>query len=131
MALNDLGTRFGPFAEELLENRYARENLREGAEKLRDAYGRAQKRRVKPSRDRKLRAQFEAAIAALDEGSAALLSGRRKPKRTGRKVLLGLTALAAAGVGLALATNEELRDSVFGSAKALGEEIGSADEAES
>jgi hypothetical protein len=131
MALNDLSSRFGPFAEELLENRYARENLREGGEKLRDAYGRARKRRVNPSSDRKLRAQFEAAIAALDEGSAALLSGRRKPKHTGRKVLLGLTAVAAAGVGLALAVNEDFRESLFGSAKALGEEIASADEAES
>src|SRR4051812_27719665 len=127
MATTELRSRLGPLAEELLENTYARENLREGAEKLRDAYGRAQKRRVKPSRDRKLRAQFEAAIAALDEGSAALLSGRRKPKRTGRKLLLGATALVLGGVGVAIAVNEELRDSVIGSAKTLGEEIASSD----
>ena len=131
MAMTDLGSRFAPLAEELLENRYARENLQEGAEKLRDAYNRAQKRRVKPSRDRKLRAQFEAAISALDEGSAALLSGRRKPKRTGRKLLLGAVALGATGLGVALAVNDELRDSFFGSAKALGEEIASTDGDES
>jgi hypothetical protein len=125
MALTDAPSRLLPLAEELLDNRYARENLREGTEKLRDAYGRAQKRRVKPSRDRKLRRQFEAAIAALDEGSAALASGRQKPKRTGRKAVLAVLALAGASAAAALALNEGLRESVFGSAKALGEEISS------
>jgi hypothetical protein len=126
MALTDAPSRLLPLAEELLDNSYARENLREGAEKLRDAYGRAQKRRVKPSRDRKLRRQFEAAIAALDEGTAALASGRTKPKRTGRKVVLTVLVLGAAGSVVALALDEHLRESVLGSAKALGEEISGA-----
>ncbi len=91
MAMSNLSS-LGPFAEELLDNRYARENLREGAEKLRDAY-----------------------------------NGRRKPKRTGRKLLLGAAALGVAGLGVAIALNEELRDSLLGSAKALGEEIASKD----
>jgi hypothetical protein len=112
-----------PLAEELLDNTYARENLQEGAEKLRDAYDRARKRRVKPSKDRKLRKQIEAAVRALDEGTAALASGRKKPKRTGRNVVLGLLGLTAAGAAVVLATNEDLRNSVLGSAKALGEEI--------
>jgi hypothetical protein len=116
-------SRMLPLAQELLDNTYARENLREGAEKLRDAYGRAQKRRVKPTRDAKLRRQFEAAIAAIDEGTAALASGRKKPKRTGRKVVLTAVAVTAAGAGAALALSDGLRESVFGSAKALGEEI--------
>src|ERR1700754_523390 len=90
-----------PLAEELLENRYARKNLSEGAEKLGDAYGRARKRRVDPRSDRKLRRQFEAAIAAFDEGRAALAGGRRKPKRTGRKFLVGLAVAAAAGASAA------------------------------
>lgn len=123
MLITDAPSRLRPFAEELLDNTYARENMREGAEKLRDAYARARKRRVKPSRDRKLRRQFEAAIVALDEGTAALASGRRKPQRTGRKVALGLLALVGAGAAVALAVNEDLRNSVIGSAKALGEEI--------
>ncbi len=125
MALTDAPSRLLPLAEELLDNRYARENLREGAEKLRDVYGRAQKRRVKPSRDRKLRRQFEAAIVALDEGSAALASGRSKPQRTGRTVVLTVLGLGAAGAAVALALNEDLRESVFGSARALREEIAS------
>jgi DNA repair ATPase RecN len=125
MALTDAPSRLLPLAEELLDNRYARENLREGTEKLRDVYGRARKRRVKPSRDRKLRRQFEAAIAALDEGTAALASGRKKPKRTGRKVVVTALAVTAAGAAAALALNEDLRKSVLGSAKALSEEISS------
>lgn len=126
MAMTDVGSRFAPLAEELLENRYARENLLEGAEKLRAAYARARKRRVKPARDRKLRAQFEAALAAFDEGSAALLSGRRRPRRARRRVAFGLLAVGAAAVGVALAANEELRVSILGSARALGEEIASS-----
>jgi len=123
MALTDAPSRLLPLAEEILDNRYARGNLREGAEKLREAYGRAQKRRVKPASDRKLRRQFEAAIAALDEGTAALASGRKKPKRTGRKVVLTVLGVGAAGLAAALALNESLRESVLGSAKALGEEV--------
>jgi hypothetical protein len=122
-----------PLAEELLDNRYARENLQEGAEKLREAYERSRKRRVDPTKDRKLRKQVEAALHAIDEGTAALASGRQRPKRTGRKVALTMIGLAAAGAGVVLATNEDLREQVIGSAKALGDEITgdpAADEAE-
>jgi hypothetical protein len=119
-----------PLAEELLDNNYARENLQEGAEKLRSAYERSRKRRVKPSKDRKLRKQIEAAVQALDEGTAALASGRTKPKRTGRKVVLTLLGLTVAGTAAVLATNEELRNSVLGSAKALGDEIGGSGSAD-
>jgi hypothetical protein len=117
-----------PLAEELLDNSYARDNLQEGAEKLRSAYDRSRKRRVKPSKDRKLRRQLEAAVAAIDEGTAALASGRQKPKRTGRTVVLTVLGLAVAGTAAVLATNEDLRNQVLGSAKALGEEIAGSDE---
>lgn len=120
-----------PLAEELLDNTYARDNLTEGAEKLRQAYERSRKRRVKPSKDRKLRRQIEAAVAAIDEGTAALASGRKKPKRTGRKVVLVLVGAAAAGAAAVLATNEDLRNQVLGSAKALGDEVTGADSAPS
>lgn len=123
MASTDAPSRLLPLAEELLDNRHARDNLREGAEKLRDAFGRARKRRVKPSRDRKLRRQFEAAVTVLDKGTAALASGRKKPKRTGRKVVLTVLAVTGVTAAAALALNEALRESVLGSAKALGEEV--------
>ena len=61
----------------------------------------------------------------LDEGTAALASGRTKPKRTGRKVVLPVVAVTAAGAAAALALDDDLRKSVLGSAKALGEEISS------
>jgi hypothetical protein len=88
MTLTDAPSRLLPLAEELLDNRYARENLREGV--------------------------------------AALTSGRTKPKRTGRKAVLTVLALGAAGAVAALALNEDFRESVLGSAKALGEEISGA-----
>ena len=69
MNFTDIPSRIGPLAEELLENSYARENLSEGGEKLRDAYGRARKRRVSLATDRKLHRQLKAAIAALDAGA--------------------------------------------------------------
>jgi hypothetical protein len=126
----DIPSSLKPLAEELLENNYARENLQEGAEKLRGAYERSRKRRVKPSKDRKLRKQIEAAVHAIDEGTAALAGGRKKPKRTGRNVVLTLIGLALAGAAAVLATNEDLRNQVFGSAKALGEEITSSENEE-
>jgi len=122
--MTDATTRLLPFAEEMLENSYARENLREGAENLRAAYARARKRRVNPAQDRKLRRQLEAAVAKLDEGTAALASGRRKPRRTGRKVALAALAAVGVGAGAALAASEDLRNSVFGSAEPGGEEGG-------
>ena len=120
---SEIPSQLRPLAEELLENGYARENIQEGAEKLRDAYERSRKRRVKPSKDRKLRRQIEAAVAAIDEGTAALASGRRKPKRTGRNLVLVLIGAALAAAGYVLATDEELRGQVLGSARSLGEEI--------
>jgi hypothetical protein len=62
---------------------------------------------VKPASDRKLRSQFEAAVKALDEGAAALASGRRKPKRTGRKIVLTVLALAGIGSGVAYILSQQ------------------------
>ncbi len=124
----DIPSRLKPFAEELLDNNYARQNLQEGAAKLQDAYERSRKRRVKPSKDRKLRKQLEAAIQAIDEGTAALASGRHKPSHKGRNLALVLLLAVAAGTAAVLATNEDLRDKVFGSAKALGDEIAGNEE---
>jgi hypothetical protein len=51
-----------------------------------------------------------------------------KPKRTGRNAVLAAVGLAAAGAAVVLATNEDFRDRVIGSAKALGEEIAGGEE---
>ncbi len=53
---------------------------------------------------------------------------RKKPKRTGRNVVLGLIGAGVVATGVVLGTNEDLRNQVFGSAKALGDEIIGSDE---
>lgn len=109
-------SRLTPYVQELLDNEYAQENLLDGAAKLRAAYERSKKRRVKAAHDRKLRRQLRVAALSLGEGARALAGGRRKPpKRRGRRlmVLLGIGAL---GTGIALAASEDLRSSLFGSA---------------
>ena len=87
------------YAQQLIDNGYAQDNLREAAESIRAAYQRAQKRRVKPSRDEKLRRQVRDAAQSLGEAASALRSGRKRPKkRWGRRIaiVLGVGALAAA-----------------------------------
>lgn len=114
MPATDAAPRLTPYIQELLDNEYARENLRDGAAKLRAAYERSRKRRVKAARDRKLGSQLGTAATSIGEGARALASGRRKPaKRRGRRLVLFL-GIGALGVGLALATGGDLR-SLFGS----------------
>jgi hypothetical protein len=115
MAATEMSSRLAPYAQELLDNEYARENLRAGAEKLRAAYGRSQRRRVKSSRDKKLRRQVGTASSLIVEGGRALASGRRKPEKRRGRWLLVLLGLGAIGAGVAVASNEELRASLFGS----------------
>ena len=123
MASTDAPSRLLPLAEELLDNRYARDNLREGAEKLRDAFGRARKRRVKPSRDRKLRAP----VRGRDHGARRGHGGaRERPQEAEANRPQGHadgSAVIGVAAAAALALNEDLRESVLGSAKALGEEV--------
>jgi hypothetical protein len=103
MPATDISARLLPYAEELLENEYARDNLRQGAEKLRDAYGRTQKNRVNSAKDGKLRGQLTAAVAALGEGTQALATGRQKPKGRAGKRLALLAGIVVAGAVVAYA----------------------------
>lgn len=113
MAVTDTASRLAPYLERLLEDDAAREELRRGADKLRDAYDRSQKRRVKPTQDKKLRSQLQSAAHSLGDGASSLLAGPQKPKRRGR-LLIGVLALAAIGAGVALSLNDELRSSLLG-----------------
>jgi hypothetical protein len=123
MAATETASRLAPYLEQLLEDEKARENLRRGADKLRDAYDRSQKRRVKTARDRKLRGQVRGAATSLGAGATALVKGAQKPKkRRGGLALKGLT-LAAIAAGVALALNEELRSSLFGSGSSSPEGV--------
>jgi hypothetical protein len=112
MNATDTASRIAPYLEQLAENEYARENIRSGAENLRAAFERSQKRRVKTGRDEKLRRQVMAGAIALTEGGKALVGGREKPKKRWPKRLAVVLGLTAAGAAVAIAASEELRASL-------------------
>jgi hypothetical protein len=99
MAQMDTATRI----EQMLENDYAQDQLREGVKNLRAAYQRASKRRVKKARDERLRRQLQTAATSITEAAGAFRSGRQKPKpRWGRRLLV-LVALLGIGGGIVVA----------------------------
>ena len=102
MKATKTASRLAPYAKQLAENEYARENLRRGAEGLRAAYERSQKRRVKKAKDEKLHHQLEKALAQLTEGTRALAGKRQKPKRhwPKRVAAVGLAGAAATGAAM-------------------------------
>src|ERR1700720_4221967 len=89
-----------PYFKEMLENGYAREQLRDGAADIQAAIERSRKGRVKPAKDKKLRREVKAAAAALGEGAQALASGRQKPKRRWPKRVLLVLIGGGAAAGL-------------------------------
>ena len=114
MLRSDTATSVTPFLERALDNRYAQENLSDAAEKLRAAYRRASKRRVEPTRDKKLREQLREAALSLTEAGSAIKTGRQKPRnRWGRRVLV-VIGVGTVGAAVALAASDELRNTVFG-----------------
>jgi hypothetical protein len=114
MLRSDTARSVTPFLERALDNRYAQENLSDAAENLRAAYRRASKRRVEPTRDKKLREQLRQAALSITEAGSAIKTGRQKPrKRWGRRVLV-VIGVGTVGAAAALAASEELRSTVFG-----------------
>jgi hypothetical protein len=101
-----------PYVERLLENAYVQDNLLEAMQNLRRAYERAQKRRVEPARDSKIRHQLRQAALSLTEAGEALKSGRRKPRKRWPKRVFVL--IGAIGVAAALAGSEDLRRRLVG-----------------
>lgn len=114
-AATKTAARLAPYVEQLIEDDSARKELRKGATKLRDAYGRSRKGRVKATSDRKLRRQLIAAASALGTGARSTVKGAQEPERHWGRRLLGLLGLGAVAAGVALALNEDLRDKLFGS----------------
>jgi len=104
----------GRYAQRLLENEYAQEQLGQAVESLRAAYRRASKRRVEPARDEKLRRQVRQAVQSLGEAGQALQSGRRRPKRRLGRRLLVVVGLGAVGAAAAVALSDELRERLLG-----------------
>jgi hypothetical protein len=115
MASTDAVSRLTPYIEQLLEDESARDNLRQGADKLRGAYHRSQKKRVKAAKDKRLRRQLQSAAQSLAEGATALAHDTQKPKKHRGRKLFALLTVAAIGAGVAIALNEDLRSSLLGS----------------
>jgi hypothetical protein len=115
MTATESASRLGPYVERLLQNAYVQDNLLDAVENLRGAYERAQKRRVEPARDEKIRRQLRQSALSLQKAGEALKSGRQKPKKRRAKQTLVLVSLGAVGVAAALAASEELRSKLFDS----------------
>jgi hypothetical protein len=115
MTASESASRLGPYVERLLQNAYVQDNLLDAVENLRGAYERAQKRRVEPARDEKIRRQLRQSALSLQKAGEALKSGRQKPKKRRAKQTLVLVSLGAVGVAAALAASEELRSKLFDS----------------
>ena len=115
MTATESASRLSPYVERLLQNAYVQDNLLDAAENLREAYERAQKRRVEPARDEKIRRQLRQSALSLQKAGEALKSGRQKPKKHRAKRTLVLASLGAIGVAAALAASEELRRKLFDS----------------
>jgi hypothetical protein len=118
MGSKDQPRRLAPYAQELVENAYAQEKLRAGVDKLRAAYRRAQKRRVEPTRDEKVRSQVRSAAESITEAGRALRSGRRKPERRWGTRLAVIVGLGVAGVATVLWAKERLSDQPSGPTQA-------------
>ena len=107
--------RTNPYIQRLVEDQDLRENLRTAFESARKAYTRMSngKGPVRSlTEDKKVQRELREAASSLRE-AADSLRGKRKKRRTGRMLLIGLV-----GAGLALALSEGLRkkvlDALFG-----------------
>jgi hypothetical protein len=95
-------SRLAPYVRETLENREVQEQIRRSAKRLRSAYLRGRKRRIKAARDEKVRRQAREGAIALVLAARAIASGARKPDhRPRRRRIVLVLALGAAGTALA------------------------------
>jgi hypothetical protein len=105
MAVKD---RAGPYAQRLLDDRELQRDLRELASAIRGGYGRAEKKKKKPSRlaeDKKFRKSAQRAAASLKDAQARFRGEEPKSHR-GRKVLIFLVAVG----GIALLARKAMTD---------------------
>jgi hypothetical protein len=104
------------YVQRLMEDPELRENLRNAFESARKAYTRMSngKGPVKAvTEDKKVQRELKDAASSLKNAADSLRSGKKRKRRKGRLLLLGLV-----GAGLALALSEGLRkkvlDALFG-----------------
>ena len=112
MTATESAARLGPYVERLLQNAYVQDNLLDAVENLREAYERAQKRRVEPARDEKIRRQLRQSALSLQKAGEALKSGRQKPKKPRAKRMLMLASLGAVGEGTPRRPGGSCRDAL-------------------
>jgi hypothetical protein len=94
--------RLAPYAREALENREVRGQIRGGTKRLRSAYLRGRKRRIKAARDERVRRQAREGAIAFVLAARAIARGARRPnRRPWRWRIVLVLGLGAAGVALA------------------------------
>jgi hypothetical protein len=105
--------RSNPYVQRLIEDEELRDNLRSAFTSARKAYGRINgKGPAKAFEDKKVQRELKDAASSLKD-AADSLRGRKRKRRTGRLLVVGIV-----GAGLALAFSEGLRkkvlDALFG-----------------
>jgi adenylosuccinate synthase len=106
--------RSNPYVQRLMEDEELRESLRSAFVSARKAYGRVNgKAPAKALEDKKVQRELKDAASSLKDAADSLRGTKRKKRRRGRVLLVGLV-----GAGLALALSEGLRkkvlDTLFG-----------------
>ncbi len=91
----------GPYVQRLLEDEYVHDQLMNAATRLREAYGRASRKKGKAADDKLLYNQVREAAGSL-RNAAKAIQRKPPPRRRGRKALIvagvaGAAAAAAAG----------------------------------
>jgi len=104
--------RENPYVQRLIEDDELRDNLRKAFESARGAYGRATGNGKSPvsamTSDKKVQKDLRSAAESLREASEQLRAPKKRKKRLGRLILLGLVAAA-----LALIFSEDARKTVL------------------
>jgi hypothetical protein len=102
MPATESASRLAPYVREALENHEVQEQIRRGAKRLRSAYLRGRKRRIKAARDEKVRRQARKGAMALVLAARAITSGARRPnRRPWRRRIVLVLGIGAAGTALA------------------------------
>jgi adenylosuccinate synthase len=106
--------RSNEYVQRFIEDEELRENIRNAFTSAKKAYGRINgKGPAKALDDKKVQRELKDAASSLKDAADSLRGGRKRKRRKGRLLLIGLV-----GAGLALALSEGLRkkalDALFG-----------------
>ena len=87
-----------PYLQNLLEDEYVQEQLRDSVRALRDVYGRAAREREQAADDKRLYQDLRRAATSIRDLTKAFRKPEPPPKRRGRNLLI--IALAATGAAM-------------------------------